>query len=164
VIVHEFLCEESDRSLCDELAGDVRWNSRNGSHFRAMNPHSSNTYKDVVRKSCAFFEVELANALMSYYPNGSSWRQPHHDAYKFNSNLRENMTVIASLGDTRVLSFKHQTNGILVHAPLKNGMLIYFNDGINNDWKHGIEPLLASGHSTSRVAISMWGISRLQAH
>jgi len=109
---------------------------------------------------CAYFSLELANACINYYPDAVHWRPYHKDAYRHN----ENCTVLASFGSSRVLTFRHRRLGVTKHMPQRNGMLLYFAEGVNDVWLHGIDPLNAPEHSGGRISISLWGISRLQAY
>ena len=115
----------------------------------------------MVGRIVTYFDIALANVHVNWYPNGNHFRPPHHDAYRNNPSLGENMTVIASFGATRVLTFQHRT-GMSRHFPLENGTILYFGEEVNRHWKHGIDALGAANYSECRISISMWGVSRLQ--
>jgi hypothetical protein len=72
---------------------------------------------------------------------------------------RETLSVIASFGATRVLTFQRDES--INHVPLTSGSVMCFGRTVNERFLHGIEPLRQELHSEGRISIAIWGSSRL---
>lgn len=163
IIVPELFCAEGDIDIFHKLQQEIQWTPRlAGSHFRG-NPEASDTYRRIVESMCNYFDIEFRTAHVNFYPTDAHMRPYHHDAYKYNESLQENMTLIASFGSGRDLTFRHARTGETKRFLLRNGMAFYFGRDINDKWLHGIDALADTEQRRThgRISISLWGICRL---
>merc|ERR1712085_75197 len=73
----------------------------------------------------------------------------------------QNLTVGVSLGGEREVVFQHCAQQTRLYLPQLNGTAYAFGNGINVEWKHGINALPEEEHKDhpGRISIIIWGWS-----
>ena len=127
IIVPELICQEDDRALYTALAGTIQFMPRlANTHSYGIEYQSSFHYNRVVKQLPEAFAMTLANAKIFHYSDGTQARPFHHVAHFYSRALqqRQNTSVIASFGATRMLTFKNVSTGEVRDFELKNGMAL----------------------------------------
>jgi len=98
---------------------------------------------------------ESNNCLLNYYVDGKSTMGFHSDDV---SVLEEGTgVVILSLGETRILRFKHKISKEIKDFELKGGSFFYMSQEIQNEWVHSIP---SSDTDGSRISLTFRKIRR----
>lgn len=97
-------------------------------HYRSG---TSQTMEEIIRLMEVNFGIKIVSVFCNRYDNGSHYTPLHSDNY--NCNL-----YTLSLGGERRFYFQHNTTKKIHPFVLKNGDVIYFNQEINNNYKHTI--------------------------
>ena len=156
VVIPDFF-HDSDSNMFSAIRDQCVWKLRVGqSHQGVLNPTSIAVHK-VCQDIQNYFQITIANVAVNYYTNGRSFKPFHKDKYQSN----ESLTVIASFGDTRCLTFRHCATHHEKHFQQHNGTVTVFCGGINRNWEHGVAPSDV-GSAGGRISISVWGISAFQ--
>jgi hypothetical protein len=133
------------------------------------------TFLEVVEKMRHYFDLDVQATRFNLYRKGE-WKPYHHDAAAVDASKadRQNITVAASFGATREISFQYAKTGdpiesrATVSFPLPNGTVYTFGAQVNVDWRHGVLPVLKDQSaeaappsegtpSTDRISIIIWG-------
>ncbi|GMH99545.1 hypothetical protein TrVE_jg3898 [Triparma verrucosa] len=179
IVVPEMFCGYDDWSiyykLVEELADLQNSDTKNadwitwheGAHLITKAPEGSPTFKMVVDKMIKYFNVKNKShgTRFNWYRDSSDWKPFHHDSAAFNPARarNQNITIGASFGKSRELSFIHATpfaNGdkCKIYFPQDNGMMFTFGRDANIRWKHGINALPPSSQDGfGRISIILWG-------
>jgi hypothetical protein len=159
IVVPKLLCDDDDHEIFHRLREGTPWPDiprLRGSHYNVYNPRSD-LYDSIISRICSYFRIQPRNSCINLYPDGAFWRPFHRDRYQDG----ESVTILASFGATRILTFKDMVTNCCVNIPLKNGMVVSFSEGINNRFVHGIQPLNDARHSAGRISISLWGMEQV---
>ena len=86
-----------------------------------------------------YFDVEIYASRLNYYRDGTDWKPFHHDSHAYGGRAeREDMTVGASFGANRDLTFLHEPSGHTFSFPQQNGDVFAFTTVVNKRFKHGV--------------------------
>jgi hypothetical protein len=85
----------------------------------------------------------------------------HHDSHAYSNGIKEDITIVLSLGDTRSLAFKHVDSGQIFYFPQNNGDIFYFDHLTNQKFQHGIPKLKNTNIDNIRLSIILWGKKKL---
>ncbi len=89
----------------------------------------------------------VEGVFLNYYENGNDYAPYHADKYNCD-------TCLISLGETRILRYKHNTTGENTDYNLANGDLLFIPDEINNNYKHSL--LKRTKITGSRISILLF--------
>jgi len=177
--VRDFACAEDDLTLyyriVEELRQaqasgrkDCRWVSwKDGCHLISKGAENSQAYKDLLKRIMSYFGIveKTAYVRLIWYVDGADWKPLHHDTAAFSQRRsgKQNITVGVSLGGEREVVFRHVKDGTRAYFPQPNGMAYSFGNGININWKHGINALPPEKQKgqIGRISIIVWGWSAL---
>lgn len=115
-----------------------------------------------------YFKLVPSATRLNYYPKDNDWKPYHHDAAALKPEKAkvQNITVGASFGITREISFQTTHNNINdrinINFPLDNGVVYAFGNNINSNFRHGIPQKIdneINNKFTGRVSIIIWGYS-----
>lgn len=114
--INEFLCEQSDFELLEQLALDLKQNDSSSmikwsKHQKYEDPTFSKTFTSIVERISVYFDLEVFATRLNFYADNSSWKPFHHDSHAYaaghGGGAKEDFTVGLSLGATRALVFRH---------------------------------------------------------
>jgi hypothetical protein len=108
----EFLCEEKDFTLLEQLALDLKNNEASSmikwsKHQKYEDPTFSKTFNSIVARLSEYFDLEVLATRLNFYADNSSYKPFHHDSHAYSNGMKEDLTVGVSLGATRALVFRH---------------------------------------------------------
>lgn len=92
-------------------------------------------HKYVLEHLTGLFNAETLSWWINLYPSGRDRKSFHKD------NFGQNITIGASFGAARNLSFRHTESRDEFHFPQDNGDVFAFREGVNDAFLHGIHPL-----------------------
>jgi len=125
IYLPHFFASPRDFEILKALSADMQKNGDTGmvnwsKHLKHENPNYSASFKQVVNKMAAYFDVDVYATRMNFYPDGQSWKPFHHDSHAYGGHdEREDFTMGASFGATRELVFKHEASGQVFSFPQK---------------------------------------------
>jgi alkylated DNA repair dioxygenase AlkB len=132
--------------LRDSVKWDERMKSRKTASFGVSYDYSGIAYPETPMKDelvyiCKKIEKELYflpnNCLINYYLDGDSSMGYHSDSSKELSTGTG--VAIISLGAERHISYKSKSNNeIIIRHKLLNGMLLYMDIAVQEQWLHAI--------------------------
>lgn len=176
ICVPELLCAEDDyktyHKLLEELQGTkTEWTSwHEGCHLITKTPQSSPTFQAIVRRLSEYFGVHAKQqgTRFNWYKDAKDWKPFHYDSAAFNAQRakQQNITVGASFGAERELSFLHVSHGTTLSFPQQNGMAFSFGRDVNLRFQHGIRALPPEKQANikgaveakgGRISIVLWG-------
>lgn len=204
VMVPELFCDAGDTSVYETLLSEIKaagqdslWASWHGdSHMIADDKRMGGKWKDmsptfmkVVDKIRTYFNMDIQATRFNWYRDSSDWKPYHHDAAAMKAHMatKQNVTIAASFGAERDVSFMVRFNALLTalataiwqtaprssqtyvaqHAktkvttdmPQPNGCAYAFGRDLNLDWQHGILqlPLEEQTQEGARISIIAWG-------
>lgn len=139
------------------------------------NPKFSLIFTEIVSTLCDHFNVELITCLMNYYKdNYKHWSKYHYDKYKYkhdkignninynnkkHSDIIPDITIGASFGITRTLSFLHVLSNESFDIKQKNGDVFAFTQNVNNIFKHGVPKMVQNKINTTKKQYRVKGTS-----
>lgn len=77
------------------------------------------------------FQRKIVGVFLNYYENGNDHVEYHSDTYKHD-------TALLSVGCTRMIRFKNNLSGKKIDYNLDCGDLLYFQDAVNENYRHTI--------------------------
>ena len=103
--------------------------------------------------------AEKQGTRFNWYKDASDWKPFHADSAAFNPQRarNQNITVGASFGAERELSFLHVGKGTDLAFPQTNGTAFSFGRDVNIRFQHGIRALPPDKQSTVRGAVEVGG-------
>eukprot|EP00049_Salpingoeca_infusionum_P022377 m.6397 g.6397 ORF g.6397 m.6397 type:complete len:548 (+) comp5152_c0_seq1:109-1752(+) len=173
VMVPELFCDEGDLSLYENLLAElgatgvdslfVLWHG--DSHLIADDKKqrgewkkASPTFQKIIKQMETYFDMDIKATRFNWYRDAAEWKPWHHDRAAFTPNCPQNITVAASFGAERDISFLHAEQGTTMSMPQPNGCLYAFGRDVNIEWKHGVmqEPP-SRQHNQGRISVIAWG-------
>jgi alkylated DNA repair dioxygenase AlkB len=130
------------------LQSNISWNKlnyfkRSVSHYEGNVPQLNEIILQVQNN----FRRNVEGVFLNYYENGNDYAPYHADKYNCD-------TCLISLGETRILRYKHNTTGENTDYNLANGDLLFIPDEINNNYKHSL--LKRTKITKSRISILLF--------
>lgn len=133
VMVPELFCDANDMSVYDNLLKEIKaagqdslWASWHGdSHMIADDKRMGGKWKDmsptflaVVEKIRTYFNMDIQATRFNWYRDASDWKPYHHDAAAMKAHMatKQNITIAASFGAERDVSFMVRSVAPLTHA------------------------------------------------
>lgn len=109
----------------------------------------------VLDRLAGLFNSRALSWWINLYPTGLDSKNFHKD------NFGQNITIGASFGATRNLTFRHGTTGDEFHFPQENGDVFAFREKVNNVFLHGMHPLRARDPDPGpRISVIVMGRAR----
>lgn len=103
----------------------------------------------------SLFDVDPLSWWINLYPSGVDAKNFHKD------NFGQNITIGASFGATRNLTFRHSASRDEFHFPQENGDVFAFREQVNNAFLHGMHPLRRGEPDPGpRISVIMMGRAR----
>mmetsp|Transcript_60512 Transcript_60512/g.187465 ORF Transcript_60512/g.187465 Transcript_60512/m.187465 type:complete len:251 (+) Transcript_60512:61-813(+) len=115
------------------------------------------TQASVLRKLSEDMNVEMLLWWINVYDDGSVGCEFHHDGH----GMINNITVGASFGATRDITFKHHESGQEVSFTQQNGDVFAFDDFVDSNYMHGLHPI--QGEAGQRISVIIMGRRKTQA-
>ena len=143
--VPKFIDDAEASTLFQVLQSNISWNKlnyfkRSVSHYEGNVPQLNEIILQVQNN----FRRNVEGVFLNYYENGNDYAPYHADKYNCD-------TCLISLGETRILRYKHNTTGENTDYNLANGDLLFIPDEINNNYKHSL--LKRTKITKSRISI-----------
>lgn len=148
IIIEDFLTNSSDlfAYLRDIVQWDERMKARKTASFGVSYDYSGITYPQTemlpeLKPVCKKIQKEIGfrpnNCLMNLYLDGNSSMGYHSDSAE---ELYPGTGVaIVSLGAERHIFYKSKVNGGIVHRyKLPEGVLLYMDNSVQENWLHAI--------------------------
>eukprot|EP00747_Dinoflagellata_sp_TGD_P170614 gnl/TRDRNA2_/TRDRNA2_202625_c0_seq1.p1 gnl/TRDRNA2_/TRDRNA2_202625_c0~~gnl/TRDRNA2_/TRDRNA2_202625_c0_seq1.p1 ORF type:complete len:631 (-),score=127.41 gnl/TRDRNA2_/TRDRNA2_202625_c0_seq1:62-1954(-) len=164
--IHGAFCGINDldlfKALLEELSIVGRfsppgWN-RIGQRWSAEPEPGSVALAFVVGMLVKMFDVEEHVWWANLYEDASSGCDYHDDGHQ----KRFNITVSASFGYSRDLTFQHTYTGVEFPFMQDNGDVFAFSDWVDNSFKHRVYPLHKSfGQVGPRISVVIMGKTRI---
>jgi len=109
----------------------------------------------VLDRLTGLFNSRALSWWINLYPTGSDSKNFHKD------NFGQNITIGASFGATRSLTFRHGRTGDEFHFPQENGDVFAFREKVNNVFLHGMHPLRTRDPDPGpRISVIVMGRAR----
>jgi alkylated DNA repair dioxygenase AlkB len=154
--------------LVTEVAWDDRIRARRVASFGVPYNYSGTVWPDaplpdtILPVSAAIARVvgyEPNNCLLNYYPDGGSTMGYHSDSV---SELEPGTGIsIVSLGATRTLSFRRESDRSEVHAlALEGGSLLHMTAAMQPLWKHAV--LRTEGVEEGRISLTFRRVKQVE--
>merc|ERR1712117_856642 len=89
----------------------------------------------VLEHLAGLFDARPLAWWINLYPTGRDAKNFHKD------NFGQNITIGASFGATRNLTFRHAATRDEFHFPQENGDVFAFREKVNSAFLHGMHPL-----------------------
>eukprot|EP00928_Gymnodinium_smaydae_P043665 TRINITY_DN29215_c0_g1_i1.p1 TRINITY_DN29215_c0_g1~~TRINITY_DN29215_c0_g1_i1.p1 ORF type:complete len:496 (+),score=79.91 TRINITY_DN29215_c0_g1_i1:58-1545(+) len=177
LVAKDLFCDKDDLSLYWRIVKELHdaevpgakasaWSSwKDGCHLITKTPENSASFCELLSRIKRYFRIVDSTAYVrfNWYVDGADWKPLHHDTAAFSQRRvgKQNITVAVSLGGEREVVFRHCSQGTRLYMPQSNGMAYAFGNGINVDWKHGINalPLEEQKGHVGRISIIIWGWS-----
>ncbi len=143
--VPKFIDDAEASALFQVLQNAISWNKMN--YFkRSISHYEGNVpqLNEIILQVQNNFERSVEGVFLNYYENGNDYAPYHADKYNCD-------TCLISLGETRILRYKHNTTGDNTDYNLANGDLLFIPDEINNNYKHSL--LKRTKISGSRISM-----------
>merc|ERR1712228_115784 len=116
------------------------------------------THSYVLQHLIGVFNVKPLSWWINVYPTGRDAKNFHKD------NFGQNITIGASFGATRNLTFRHAETRDEFHFPQENGDVFAFREGVNSTFLHGMHPLKSNALDPGpRISVIMMGRARRQS-
>ena len=118
------------------------------------------TFNQIVTQMANYFAMDIKATRLNWYRNSEEWKPYHHDAAAIKPEIAkiQNVTVAASFGAEREISFQHAKKGTTVAIPQPNGCCYAFGKEVNIVWRHGVLQLPPEKqHNRGRISIICWG-------
>lgn len=159
-------------NLLKEITNDVYKPWHGDSHLIADDnsnidwKSNSELFQNIIKKLCSYFCMTPSATRLNYYTDSKDWKPYHHDAaaLKENKARTQNITVGASFGLTREISFesthRNKEDRLTFNLTLKDSTVYSFGNKVNIDFRHGI-PQLKEESNYGRISIIIWGFSSL---
>jgi len=155
-------CEPDDKSLFFKLKAEIEdtdlWRTREGLRFKdgyektiapaggqrttgritgedAITLEKLPAHKFVLEHLVTLFDSKLLSWWINLYPSGRDAKKFHKD------NFGQNITIGASFGATRNLTFRHAETKEEFHFAQVNGDVFAFREEVNNTFLHGMYAL-----------------------
>mmetsp|Transcript_4352 Transcript_4352/g.10172 ORF Transcript_4352/g.10172 Transcript_4352/m.10172 type:complete len:435 (+) Transcript_4352:15-1319(+) len=156
------VCAKEDPSLFEQLMTEVEYGEAwlaggtklhrptcvGSDEWLAKSP----AYQKVVHSLVTQFKVRPIRSILNCYRDGKDWTSYHSDQYFEGVN----MTVGASFGSTRNISFQHlQVPGSNFEFPQENGDVFAFTEEVNSEFRHAVLPNPKA--KAPRVSVIIWG-------
>lgn len=146
--VPKFIDDAEASTLFQVLQNAISWNKlnyfkRSVSHYEGNVPQLNEIILQVQNN----FIRSVEGVFLNYYENGNDYAPYHADKYNCD-------TCLISLGETRILRYKHNTTGENTDYNLTNGDLLFIPDEINNNYKHSL--LKRTKITGSRISILLF--------
>lgn len=166
-----FLCATKDFSVLKALTRDlqhcpaskegggiVNWSQ----HLKFEDPDFSPTFRQLLDRLDAYFDVEILATRLNFYRDGSDFKPFHHDSHAYGSNgKKEDFTMGASFGSTRDLAFRHEVSGQVFTIAQANGDIFAFDSEVNRTFTHGVPKMKGGAEKAGpRFSIIAWGRRR----
>jgi len=167
-----FLCAPKDYSVLKALTSDlqncpatteggggmVNWSQ----HLKFENPDFSPTFRQLLARLDAYFDVEILATRLNFYRDGSDFKPFHHDSHAYGSDgQKEDFTMGASFGSVRELAFRHEASGQAFTFPQGNGDIFAFDSEVNRTFTHGVPKMKGGAEKAGpRFSIIAWGRRR----
>ena len=181
IINNMFINNNIYSKLLSEISNDVYKPWHGDSHLIADDSHEINwksispTFDFIIKQLCSYFCMTVGATRLNYYVDEIDWKPYHHDAaaLKPNKAKTQNITVGASFGITREISFESTHSDIKervrINFPLKDTNVYAFGNKVNIDFKHGIPQIkkydnnnkIIKNKDMGRISIIIWGYSSL---
>lgn len=111
----------------------------------------------VLERLASLFDVTPLSWWINLYPGGRDSKNFHKD------NFGQNITIGASFGATRNLTFRHSVSRDEFHFPQENGDVFAFRERVNDAFLHGMHPLRCEEPDPGpRISVIMMGRARIQ--
>lgn len=171
VYLPSFCCPPTDFSILRALTRDlqqcqattggegmVNWSQ----HLKFENPDFSPTFRQLLARLDAYFDVEILATRLNFYRDNSDFKPFHHDSHAYGQNgVKEDYTMGASFGCTRELAFRHEASGQVFAFPQANGDIFAFDSTVNATFTHGVPKMKGgAGKAGPRFSIIAWGRRR----
>lgn len=155
---HKF-CKMNDMTIFNKLKSEldscdiIQWSK----HSKYENPKFSSTFNEIVKEMGKYFGVDIIETRLNYYKDGVDWKPLHHDKHAFGEGglIKENFTMGASFGASRVLDMVHEESNMKFNFPQNNGDVFAFDSVINKLFLHGIPK--TTKKIGERFSIIAWG-------
>lgn len=146
--VPKFIDDTEASTLFQVLQTAISWNKlnyfkRSICHYEGNVPQLNQIILQVQNN----FKRSVEGVFLNYYENGNDYAPYHADKYNCD-------TCLISLGETRILRYKHNTTGENTDYNLANGDLLFIPDEINNNYKHSL--LKRTKITGSRISILLF--------
>lgn len=150
-------CEKGELKLFGKLLAEIKdsglWRSRGQWHEWSIAPEAGQrttgrmrgedlqtleklpAHRHVLEHLAVLFNAEPLSWWINLYPQGRDMKNFHKD------NFGQGITIGASFGATRDLSFRHDSCGDEFAFPQENGDVFAFREGVNRAFLHGMHPL-----------------------
>lgn len=165
-------CEKGDLKFFGRLLAEIEdsglWRSRGQRHEWSIAPEGGQrttgrmkgedlqtleklpAHRHVLEHLAVLFNAEPLSWWINLYPSGRDTKNFHKD------NFGQGITIGASFGATRDLSFRHDTCGDEFAFPQQNGDVFAFREGVNKAFLHGMHPLPRSAPDPGpRISVIM---------
>mmetsp|Transcript_1959 Transcript_1959/g.3975 ORF Transcript_1959/g.3975 Transcript_1959/m.3975 type:complete len:204 (+) Transcript_1959:408-1019(+) len=152
-------CGADDRQLFErlraELEGSGLWRSRNLDKYEwtiapeggqrstgringedALKLAQLPAHRFVLERLAGLFDARPLSWWINLYPTGRDAKNFHKD------NFGQNITIGASFGATRNLTFRHGISGDEFHFPQENGDVFAFREKVNSAFLHGMNLMM----------------------
>jgi len=159
-----------------ELDGSVPWRARNLDKYEwtiapeggqrstgRMTGEDAETlarlpaHRFVLERLAELFDARPMSWWINLYPSGRDAKNFHKD------NFGQNITIGASFGATRNLTFRHGTARDEFNFPQENGDVFAFREKVNSAFLHGMHPLRPTEADPGpRISVIMMGRARQQ--
>lgn len=114
-------------------------------------------HRYVLERLASLFDVVPLSWWVNLYPGGRDAKNFHKD------NFGQNITIGASFGATRNLTFRHGVSRDEFHFPQENGDVFAFRERVNNAFLHGMHPLRREEPDPGpRISVIMMGQAQKQ--
>jgi hypothetical protein len=120
---------------------------------------SADSLTDALRSLVAILESSFGISAhiirLNMYRDGDDFKPFHHDRCidEFGS---PQVTVVASFGSPRELSFRNAHSIDITSLIMTNGSVLAFPAGINAEFSHGVQRM-GSACNGSRISLIIWG-------
>lgn len=157
--VPKFIDDAEASTLFQVLQNAISWNKlnyfkRSVSHYEGNVPQLNeiilqvqNNFQGTAAREQSSLGRNVEGVFLNYYENGNDYAPYHADKYNCD-------TCLISLGETRILRYKHNTTGENTDYNLANGDLLFIPDEINNNYKHSL--LKRTKITGSRISILLF--------
>ena len=93
---------------------------------------------------------------LNIYKNGNEWKPYHHDKFHEKKNTeRKHLSVTASFGETREVSFQNCKTKTSISISVDDGSVYTIGQNVNKLWKHSLKK--SNKKDDSRISIVAWG-------
>jgi len=171
-------CGLDDRGLFEQLRTEIQnsglWRKRNlDTYERTIAPAGGQrstgritgedaavlaqlpAHRYVLEHLAILFDAKPLSWWINIYPGGSDGKNFHMD------NFGQNITIGASFGATRNLTFRHAATREEFDFPQENGDVFAFRESVNSAFLHGMHPMKRTASDPgSRISVIMMGRAR----